>query len=553
MTRTERKPLPLWASALIVAAILAVGVIPVVYYILGPARGYMTSDTTDSILWAYRAYTSGKAADPNFYYAAILPFGGNQIYFPFVALFGYSMTAQIGGLTLFAVLFAAALWFFFSGVGLDRYRSAAAVSLSMLIFSSSAKLREILWEHIFYYNLGVLFFCVGMGLAFRLLDVERSDEKPRRVIAVVSAVCLGLFSLFAATDGLQALVCFSLPLCAGIFAERLLSSEELLGKTGKRSLWLLLFVGGLSLLGVGFGKLLTGGVTAGYQEAYSTWSAPSDWVENLLGFFPNWFSLLGVDAVASDDLVSGASLLNMLRITGGVLLLVLPLLLLFRWKTLGRRVRIALVGHLTVCACILFAVVFGSLGGANWRLVPMLGTSILLSLITVAEYFRSDVVRRRLSVLFLALLLLLAAIPFGTILGMPAKYGRDNSWFAATEALEARGLRYGFANFWWAEYVTLLSGGDLEVANIREGKNEPVAYRYQCGKDAFDPKDDVERYFLLLTEKENETMSAWLRGREHMGYQTDFFTIDASYNLRGHKGDRLYVYVYSVSPLETAK
>lgn len=553
MTRTERKPLPLWASALIVAAILAVGVIPVVYYILGPARGYMTSDTTDSILWAYRAYTSGKAADPNFYYAAILPFGGNQIYFPFVALFGYSMTAQIGGLTLFAVLFAAALWFFFSGVGLDRYRSAAAVSLSMLILSSSAKLREILWEHIFYYNLGVLFFCVGMGLAFRLLDVERSDEKPRRVIAVVSAVCLGLFSLFAATDGLQALVCFSLPLCAGIFAERLFSSEELLGKTGKRSLWLLLFVGGLSLLGVGFGKLLTGGVTAGYQEAYSTWSAPSDWVENLLGFFPNWFSLLGVDAVASDDLVSGASLLNMLRITGGVLLLVLPLLLLFRWKTLGRRVRIALVGHLTVCACILFAVIFGSLGGANWRLVPMLGTSVLLSLVSVAEYFRSDVVRRRLSVLFLALLLLLAAIPFGTILGMPAKYGRDNSWFAATEALEARGLRYGFANFWWAEYVTLLSGGDLEVANIREGKNEPVAYRYQCGKDAFDPKDGVDRYFLLLTEKENDTMSAWLRGREHMGYQTDFFTIDASYNLRGHKGDRLYVYVYSVSPLETAK
>ena len=550
MTRTERKPLPLWASALIVAAILAVGVIPVLYYILGPARGYMTSDTTDSILWAYRAYVSGKAADPNFYYAAILPFGGNQIYFPFVALFGYSMAAQIGGLTLFAILFAAALWFFFSGVGLDRYRSAAGVSLSMLILSSSAKLREILWEHIFYYNLGILFFCVGMGLVFRLLDVEKTSEKPRRVIAIVSAVCLGLFSIFAATDGLQALVCFSLPLCAGLFAERLFSADEPLGKTGKRSLWLILFTGGLSLVGILFGKLLTGGVTAAYQEAYSTWSAPSDWTENLLGFFPNWFSLLGVDAASSDALASFGSLLNMLRVAGGILLLVLPLFLVFRWKSIGRRVRIALVGHLTVCACILFAVIFGSLGGANWRLVPMLGTSVLLSLVTVAEYFRFDLVRRRLSVLFLALLLLLAAIPFGTILGMPAKYGRDNSWFQATEALEARGLRYGYANFWWAEYVTLLSGGDLEVGNIREWEKEPVAYRYQCAKDAFDPKDGAESYFLLLTEDENTKMSSWLRERERLGVLVESFTVDASYNLRGHKGDRLYVYVYSVSPLE---
>ena len=550
MTQTARKPLPLWASVLIVATILVVGVVPVLYYILGPARGYMTSDTTDSVLWAYRAYVSGKAADPNFYYAAILPFGGNQIYFPFVAIFGYSMAAQLCGLTLFALLFAAALWFFFSGVGLDRYRSAAGVSLTMLILSSGAKLREILWEHIFYYNLGILFFCVGMGLVFRLLDVEKTSEKPRRVIAIISAVCLGLFSLFAATDGLQALICFSLPLCAGIFTERLFSSDDLLGKTGKRSLWLILFVIGTSLVGVLFGKLLTGGATAGYQEAYSTWSDPSEWTDNLLGFLPNWFSLLGVNATSSDALTSGASLLNMIRVAGGILLPVLPLFLVFRWKSVGRRVRIALIGHLTVCACILFAVIFGSLGGANWRLVPMLGTSVLLSILTAAEYFRSDKIRRRLAVLFLALLLLLAAIPFGTILGMPAKYGRDNSWFAATEALEARGLRYGYANFWWAEYVTLLSGGDLEVGNIREWEKEPVAYRYQCMKNAFTPKDDAENYFLLLTEDENMKMSAWLRERERLGVLVDSFTVDASYDLRGHKGDRLYVYVYSVSPLE---
>ena len=547
MIGAAKKRIPRWGMILIVAAILAASVVPVFYHIIGPARGGMTSDTTDSLLWAYRAYKTGKAADPDFYYAAVLPFGANQIFFPFVAMFGYSMTAQICGLCLFALLFFLALWFFFSGLGLSPYRAAGAISASVLLLSSGPKLREILWEHIFYYNLGILFFCFGFGLVFRLLDVERGSEKPRRVIAIVSAVCLGLFSLFAATDGLQTLVCFSLPLLAALFFERLFSPDELLGGTGKRNLWLILFVGGLSAVGLLLTKPITGGVTAGYQEAYSTWSAPSQWSSNLLGFFPNWFSLLGVTAAAGNPLAGVPSVLNMLRILGGVLLLALPVALLFRWKTLGRRVRMALVGHFAVSAFILFAVVFGSLGGANWRLVPMLGTSALLSSVTVSEIFDADHVRRRLAVCLLAVFCLLAAIPFGTILSTPARAGRDNSWYQATAALEDHGLRYGYANFWWAEQITLLSGGKLEVANIREWESTPTPYRYQCSKNAFDDKDDADSYFLLLTEDENQKMRAWLTSRRASGDLLDEFTVDVPYDLRGHAGERLYVYVFATN------
>ncbi len=549
MTRVRKSTIPLWASILIVIVILAVGVAPTLYYIIGPARGHMTSDTTDSILWAYEAYKTGKAANPDFYYAAILPFGGNQIYFPFLAIFGYSVSAQIGGLCLFAILFAAALWFFFSGLIKNPFLSALGVTGTMLILSSSEKLREILWEHIFYYNLGILFFCLGMGMIFRILDVERGSDKPTRVIAVISSVCLGLFSLFAATDGLQALICFSLPVCAGLLAERIFSNDPLPSRKSRRSLWMILFVAGLSISGVLLGKLLVGNVTAGYQDAYSTWGDPAKWTDQFLKFFPNWFSLLGVDATSSDPLTGFPSILNLIRVAGGILLPVLPLFLVFRWKTISRRLQIALVGHLVVSACILFAVIFGSLGGANWRLVPMLGTSILLSFLTAFEYLSSDLVRRRLAVLMLAILLLLSAVPFGTILRMSPTEGRDNSWFAATEALEEKGLCYGYANFWWAEYINLLSGGDLKVGNIREWQSTPQPYRYQCEKSLFDVQEDADSYFLLLTEDENTKMAAWLASRESKGYLIDSFTVDVSYNLRGHSGNHLFVYVYSISPL----
>ena len=143
--------------------VLGLGAVLTLYYILGPAEGYMTSDCTDSLRWAQATFESGRLISDNFYYAAILPFGGNIIFLPFIAIFGYSMTAQLCGLALFALLFIAALYYLATGLGYSRLTSAAMVSVTLMIMSSSAKLREIMWEHIFYYNLGLLFFCFGFG------------------------------------------------------------------------------------------------------------------------------------------------------------------------------------------------------------------------------------------------------------------------------------------------------------------------------------------------------------------------------------------------------
>ena len=290
---------------------LAPGLILILYYIIGPAAGYMTSDCTDSLRWAQATLESGKLISDEFYYAAILPFGGNLIFLPFVAMFGYSMTAQICGLVVFVLLFAAALYYVARGMNFDCTVSAAFVSVVMLIMSSSPKLREIMWEHIFYYNLGLLFFCFGFGLALRILRKGglRDDLKAGKTIDWVRIGIICVFSLIAATDGLQTLVCFTLPLVAGLFAERFFDSETpLLSKrnlvTGSLAAVVLMF----SLIGFVSIDKIAGGVTAGYADAYSSWSAMSSWTDNFLGFFYNWFTLLGADVVAGDPLVSGASI-----------------------------------------------------------------------------------------------------------------------------------------------------------------------------------------------------------------------------------------------------
>ena len=125
--------------------ILLVGVGPVLYYIISASKYFMTSDSVDSLYWAKASFDSGKLISDNFNYAAILPLGGNLLFYPFIAIFGFGIKAQIAGLTVFAVILAAAMYYMATGIGLDRYEAAGLVSVTFLLMSSSAKLREIMW------------------------------------------------------------------------------------------------------------------------------------------------------------------------------------------------------------------------------------------------------------------------------------------------------------------------------------------------------------------------------------------------------------------------
>ena len=495
-----------------------------------------------------------------------------------------------------------------SGLGLGRYSSASVVALFFLIMSLSPKLREIMWEHIFYYNLGILFFCLGVGITARLTRKDSTLFRSKSPLVTVglcfvpSVICcafmliirnnianvrtlfialgafltvmilaialgvvmklgaatvrdhvslcaLAIFSMLAATDGLQTLVCFALPVCAGVFCERLFDSDEkLFSARNMKALAVLVAVAFPTLIGYMSIEAASGGVTAGYADAYSSYSAMSSWVNNFLGFFPNWFSLLGVSVAVGDPLASKESILDMLGIFGGIVLLVAPVVLLFFWnKIRSHGVRIALIGHFALSAFILFAVTFGKLGGANWRLTPMLGSSVILSVVTAFELIAQKKTAMRFGALLLAVLCIVSLPAALQIKKMEKDTGDNIAWHLAAERLEDEGLRYGYANFWFAESITLFSNGTLEVANISEGLQAPKQYVYQINRSAFEDKDDADAgYFLLLTEKEKTTMTVYLNTQRDAGKIAREFTIDTpGYNLRGHSGSVFYVYVFT--------
>lgn len=584
------------------------GIVTVLYYILGPSKGYFTADCADSLLWAKASVESGKLISDSFYYAAVLPFGGNLIFAPFIALFGYTFTAQAWGMATFAVLLIAAMYYMATGIGLSRSASAGFISVCLLVLSSGAKLREIVWEHIFYYNLGILFFCLGFGLVLRILKedgaVLRTKEKgdiSLGVFLAVTAVCaaavilcaksllsfaicfavltvvavvlsviftvrarkgvptpkewvllsvLCLFTVMASWNGLLSLVCFVLPVAAGICMERLLDKGPL---TEPKSLKTLAVAGGFlfcALVGLATVSRVTGGVTAAYAEAYSEFSAMNKWVDNFLGFFNNWFSLLGVKVSGEIPFASAQAVLLMIRIFGGMLLLVYPLILLCRYRTLrSRGARMALIGHGAVLAFILFAVTFGRLGNANWRLTPALGTAVMATFIGMWDRigaYRDSLPRGRVAALVCACLVLMSTQSFHEIRKMPFDYGKNDCWDTAAAELKQRGLRFGYATFWFAQPLNVASGDEVRVAPLIEDRSPPALYRYQVSADDLDAKGET-RCFLLLcqTEMDSGRFDSFLAKSQTSGAVLESFTIQTGpYSIRGYEGDVMYVFVF---------
>lgn len=524
-----------------------IGIGLVLYYIIGPSEWYMTSDCTDSLLWAQATLESGKLVSPDFHYAAVIPFGGNLIFLPWLAIFGYSMAAQIAGLCTYAVLLFAAVVYLARGLGYKPYVAGAMLSVLVLILSSSPKLREIMWEHIFYYNLGILFFCFGMGLAVRIFKKGGFIDGERRGLVnfIVLSSILTVFTAVCATNGLQSLVCFILPVLGAMFAVCLLDGETKL--LSKRNLWALIplaAVGIATLVGLKLTDTVTGGVTAGYQEAYSTYSDMSTWTDNFLGMFKNWFTLLGVSVTKADPLMSEDSIINMIRIFGSLLLLGAPIVMLCGYKNIkNSAVKMLLIGHFAVSAFIIFASVFGNLGGANWRLTPMVGTAALATFAYGADLIARRGVAARVGSLILVFLLLFAAIPALDIKDMKEEKIDRYDAHLITQTLKEHGLKHGYATFWRSQIITMLSNEEIKCRVINDNVVAPTKRNYQSADSWYEDVPGEDRYFLLLTFSEYAKCSSWITDHE------DILVEEFSINNK-NTGAIYFVYVYSENFVE---
>lgn len=475
------------------------GIMLLLYYIFFCGKTELHADCMDTLMWANASFESGSLFDRDFNYACLLPFGGQLLMQPFLYIFGLSYKAHIFGMVLFIILFELSLIFMLRGMGISHFKTGALTFGVLMFVCSSKKLREIFLGHIIYYSLGLLFLFVGMGLIFRIINCYDKKSKKATVFAALTFV----WTMFCASDGIQALTIYILPAVFSIIAYIILDLDnELISTKNVFKVQLSAVILMAAVCGLVIVSFLANGVTQSYASAYSRFNNSKVWFENLSTLLSCHYTLLGVDVNDKMDIMSFEGVINILRIIFATIVCVAPFFgFIFYTKIKNKYTKMFLLAYAAIYILIMIAWVFGKISGVNWRLTPIEVTGFIVTVLLIYELIDSTYIR--LGGTLVIPLVLFCLISGGSVLGISTNYKAENKIFKEIQLLEDNGCTYGYATFWNANPVTVLTENKIKVRGMDVKDGKVVTRTYQSCERWYDGKTAKgEKYFILLTEKE---------------------------------------------------
>ncbi len=499
------------------AILLAVSIGLVGYYVLFPSRNYFHSDTTDTLMWAVASNESGTLFNPDFNYACLLPFSTTLIMTALIPIFGVSMTTHVLGMLCFFLIMTGALVWMCRRMKWSWGWTSVMVFTVLMMLSSSEKLREIFWGHTIYYSLGVMFIFVGLSLIFHHMDLgakkdaikefDPNDKTDYKLILVT--VLIGLWFVLTCTNQLIAMVIFAIPVIAAVFCERFLDTGcGFFCKKNRRSLVLLAVMAVCMVLGYLLTNVLADGIVAGYETAFSTYSPMNEWLTNLMKFPDHWLGLLGVDVRANEPFLSMKSIMALLRLIGAVIILVLPLVGLCNYNKIeDAKLRILILTYWFVTVLILLGYTCGKLSNANWRLSPIAAMSVVVS-VAVLRWAVSHISMQRIISVLMVPVFLVCLFNGAAIAKMPKDQYKNAVLYQLADVLMENDLDYGYATFWRANCITVISDSEVECRSVNINEHGVTPYDYQSCYSWFDDQPNQDRYFLLMTDIEKQNLEA---------------------------------------------
>lgn len=476
------------------------------YVIIFVEPGYYHSDCTDSIMWAQASYDAGRFVNPDFHYAGILPLGGNLIMWPLVALFGVGMKAQIIGIIIFFLLFLLSVIWLCRQLSFHGNWTSFAVAVILTVLLSSEKLREIFWGHIIYYSLGALLLAAVLASTLRcmkLYEAACAEKESKKRKQYVCFALLAVFCFISAVNGFQILSLSVIPVLAAVAAYVFFDMKTKIGaKSNYSKFFVMLLMAAACVLGIMMTNLFTGGVEAGYEQAFSSFSESENWVNNFLSIFPHFLTLTGVDVTTDLILFSGGGIISLIKIICALVLMIVPVvMLLFYRRFESREYKIVLLAHHFLTLIILVGWTFGKLNAANWRLSPILVTSALCCVIFAKWIYETEKVKRPALLIIIPLVCILA-VTSAQLVTVKKQSDENARLEGLAEYLEQQNLQYGYATFWNANVVTMMSDSKVIIRSVEFDDSGVSPLYYQSNQNWYGTVQNYAKYFLVLTGTE---------------------------------------------------
>lgn len=472
----------------------AIGFGLVINFIMFQSEKFYHSDCTDTIMWAETMFDAGKIMNPDFGYACLLPFGGNLILAPFIKIYGMGMQAQLAGMTAFAIIYMLAIVFLFKSLDLNARWASIGVGTIMIVLSSSEKLREIFWCHIIYYSLGLVFLMIGLGLAVRCIKSKKIDYLMNFLLFV--------WTLLAATNGVQALATYILPVLGAVVAEMFFDTKTNIFSFANTKKYIVIAVLLVStFIGLKVGAMINGDIVAGYEDGYSSFSDYNTWFANFQSLFVQLVRLFNIIPEERTKISSIAGIVILLKLIVMLLIVIIPFVMAFMYKKFESfGYRIMILTHFMVTAVIMLGWVFGSLSAACWRLSPVIGTSVILCVMFACYLFRQKKNIRFSAIVIIPLLIFLVII-CKEMKDLEKEEDKNAELKQVIQYLEEAKIENGYGTFWNANIVTLLSDSKVKARCIGDELFEGITPRYYQGNSKW-YTEEHDRYFVILTGQE---------------------------------------------------
>ena len=459
------------------------------------------ADVAENVIWAQAAIESGKLINPDFYYNQLLPFGGQLIFIPVVKHFGVTLYALRLGMSICSALFCAAAAAFFLCIDWGIPLSFSSAAIILMFLSGTSKLRDIFWSHVVHYNLPLFYLLLALiflSLTFRM-------EKRKKIIGLIGfEICLVLGS----ANDIAVLLFFSIALFCGIVLEGFL--EEGLHcflRKEKLLLYAETFLG--ILAGFVLGKILTANASEAYAEMFSQFSPAARWMENLLAFPNNWFTMFSTLPEDQVPFFSSVGIKLLIRLSAALLIMAAVIRSFFVFCRIRSRVeRIFLCVNWFISAATLFFYIFGVISSTNWRIIPMFFTSLVTALIVL----RHDLTKISENIPSVQLLDLGAAVSillYALICSVTVFHQSISTelWFGQGTILKTladHSLTYGYnLDYWFTNSITVLTDERIRVREVILHDDDYLTPSYhQSNIHWYEDQPDVDRYFLICQEDE---------------------------------------------------
>jgi hypothetical protein len=205
----------------------------------------------------------------------------------------------------------------------------------------------------------------------------------------------------------------------------------------------------------------------------------------------------------ADTLIySTDGVLVLLRIIFAIMVLVIPVVMACMYRKFEDiSYRLMILAHIFLTLLILLGWIFGSLNTANWRLSPVLGSSLVLCVMFMRWIVRNKKYMRMSAVIAIPVGIILATTAMD-VMKMEEGTTANQNLEIVREFLEDNNLEYGYATFWNANSITILSDSRVKVRCIRQHEGSVYKRLYQTNINWYTNPGDYDRYFLLLDSGE---------------------------------------------------